>query len=157
MVVNQYANDVLVAGKHSSSVRQQALRTKADLERAGWVVSRKSSLDPSSRVKWMGKVVGGGQGRSAECPSTTSTPHLLLALTSHHRIYGKRAEAHAGETTVGTAVGEGDAAFRGWRLLFAQPGNQHCEVYPTQGSAKPFGRHGPCIGPMGAPRLYEIH
>ena len=51
VVVIQYADDVLVAGKHSSSVRQQALRTKADLEKAGWVVSPKSSLDPSDRVK----------------------------------------------------------------------------------------------------------
>ena len=62
VVVIQYADDVLVTGKHSSSVRQQALRTKADLERAGWVVSPKPSLDPSDHVKWMGKVVGGDQG-----------------------------------------------------------------------------------------------
>ena len=62
VVVIQYADDVLVAGRHSVSVRQQALCPKADLENAGWVVSPKSCLDPSNRVKWMGKVVGGDQG-----------------------------------------------------------------------------------------------
>ena len=51
VVVFQYEDDVLVAGRHSVSVRQQALCTKADLEKAGWVVSPKSCLDPSNRVK----------------------------------------------------------------------------------------------------------
>ena len=97
VVVIQYADDVLVAGRHSSSVRQQALRTKADLEKAGWVVSPKSSLDPSDRVKWMGKVVRGDQGGVQNAP--TLQAHLVccwlrLATTGYsdkalRRMLGK--------------------------------------------------------------------
>ena len=97
VVVIQYADDLLVAGRHSSSVRQQALRTKADLERAGWVVSPKSSLDPSNRVKWMGKVVGGDQGGVQNAPAVQA--HLIccwlrLATTGYtektlRRMLGK--------------------------------------------------------------------
>ena len=97
VVVIQYADDVLVAGRHSSSVRQQALRTKADLEKAGWVVSPKSSLDPSDRVKWMGKVVGGDQGGVQNAPALQA--HLVccwlrLATTGYsdkalRRMLGK--------------------------------------------------------------------
>ena len=97
VVVIQYADDVLVAGRHPSSVRQQALRTKADLEKAGWVVSPKSSLDPSDRVKWMGKVVGGDQGGVQNAPPLQA--HLVccwlrLATTGYsdkalRRMLGK--------------------------------------------------------------------
>ena len=97
VVVIQYAYDVLVASRHSSSVRQQALRTKADLEKAGWVVSTKSSLDPSDRVKWMGKVVGGDQGGVQNAPALQA--HLVccwlrLATTGYsdkalRRMLGK--------------------------------------------------------------------
>ena len=112
---------------------------------------------PQQSCEVDGKGGRGGPGRSAECPSTTGTPHLLLASTSHHRVYGKSAEAHAGETTVGSAAREGGTAIRGWRLPLAQPGTQHCKVYRTQGSARPLGRHCLCVGPMGAPRHSEIH
>ena len=75
VLVIQYADNVLVPGRHSSSVRQQALRTKADLEKAGREVSSKSSLDPSDRVKWMGKVVGGDQGGVQNAPALQA--HLV--------------------------------------------------------------------------------
>ena len=121
-MVIQYADDVLVAGRHSGSVQQQALRTKADLERAGWVVSPKSSLDPINRVKWMGKVVGGDQGGVQNAPALQA--HLIccwlrLATTGYT------------ETTVGSAAREGGASIFGWCLPLAQPGTQHRKVYPN--------------------------
>ena len=82
---------------------------------------------------------------------------FAVGSASHHRVYGKSAEAHAGETTVGSATREGGAAVFGWCLPLAQLGTQHCKVYATQGTARPLGRHCLCIGPMGAPRHSGIH
>ena len=46
VVVIQYADDVLVAGRCHEQVGSQAAATKVDLERVGWVASPKSRLEP---------------------------------------------------------------------------------------------------------------
>ena len=125
VVVIQNADDVLVASRHSSWVRQQALRTKADLEKAGWVVSPKSSLDPSNRVKWMGKVVGGDQGGVQNAPALQAP---LVCCWLRLPTTGYTEKAHAGETTVGSAAGEGGTAFRAgaYRWLNQGPSTAKC-------------------------------
>ena len=62
-----YIDDVLIVGQSKARVREQVLRAVKALCTAGGVISPKSTLEPVTRLMWLGKDVdlGGGSFRTA--------------------------------------------------------------------------------------------
>ena len=61
MLVLIYIDDVLIVGGGKAQVREQARRAVA-LRAAGGVISPQSTLEPVTRLVWLGKDVGLGGG-----------------------------------------------------------------------------------------------
>ena len=62
-----YIDDVLIVGRGRARVREQAMRAVQALRAAGGVISPKSTLEPVTRLVWLGEDVdlGGGSLRTA--------------------------------------------------------------------------------------------
>ena len=62
-----YINDVLIAGRGKARVRARARRAVEALRVAGGLISSKSTLEPVTRLVWLGKDVDlhGGSLRAA--------------------------------------------------------------------------------------------
>ena len=61
-----YIDDVLIAGRGKGRVHEQAMRAAQVLRAVGGVISPKSTLEPVTRLVWLGKGVdlGGGSPRT---------------------------------------------------------------------------------------------
>ena len=57
-----YIDDVLIVGRGKARVREQAMRAVQALRAAGGVISPKSTLEPVTRLVWLGKDVDLGWG-----------------------------------------------------------------------------------------------
>ena len=62
-----YIDDVLIVGRGRAQVREQAWCAVEALRAAGGVISPKSTVEPVTRLVWLGKDVdlGGGSPRTA--------------------------------------------------------------------------------------------
>ena len=67
VLVLMYIDDVLIVGRGKGHVRGQAMRAVQALRAAGGVISPKSTLEPVTRLVWLGKDVdlSGGSLRTA--------------------------------------------------------------------------------------------
>ena len=62
-----YIDDVLIVGQGKERVRGQALRAVHALPAAAGIISPISTLEPVTRLVWLGKDVDGGGGGGAAC------------------------------------------------------------------------------------------
>ena len=62
-----YMDDVLIVGRGKGHVREQAMRAVRALRAVGGIISPKSTLEPATRLVWLGKDVdlSGGSLRTA--------------------------------------------------------------------------------------------
>ena len=74
-----YIDDVLIVGRGKARVRKQARRAMEALRAAGGVISPKSTLEPVTRLVWLGKDVdlGGGSLRTAGSTWEALVAHWL--------------------------------------------------------------------------------
>ena len=59
VVLVHYLDDVLLLSTDRGVLRTDTVDLAATLETGGWVVSRKSELEPAKRIHWMGKSING--------------------------------------------------------------------------------------------------